>query len=141
MFKNLINSNSVSNLVKSKLLPLTTIRCKSTDHLYGIEQVQYLTMKKKAIIKEESDNIALLEDEDMLSVYLTKKVKRTKTTLDKPIYVPSWENSRMICCHCDINGLDLTYTVLEKNKITECECGYHFKLIDQLEPFSKLQKF
>jgi hypothetical protein len=105
--------------------------------MYGIERVQYILGKKKAIIKDESDHIALLEDDDMLSVYLTTKVRRIQTSEDKPIVVPSWEETRLMCCHCDSEGMDLTYTVLKKNQTVKCDCGYHFKLIDQLDPFSK----
>lgn len=134
MFKNI----SKLNLIRNQLSKSIRKSSNNTDHLYGVEQVQYLTIKKKPVIKQESDNVAFLEDDDMLSVYLTKKVKRTKTTEDKPIYVPSWEKTRVICCHCDLEGLDLNYTILEKNKVTKCECGYHYKLVDQLDPFSRI---
>ena len=107
--------------------------------MYGVEHVRYIVGKKKPKITDELDHIALLEDDDLLSVYLTKKVKRTRTTVDDPIYVPSMNEDRVICCHCDIEGLDLTYTVLKKNQITTCDCGYHFKLIDHPDPFSKVK--
>ena len=129
-----------SNLIRSHLPSVAsrTINSKSSEHQYGVERVRYIVGKRKPKIVDESDNIALLEDEDMLSVYLTKKVQRTETTAETPIYVPSMEDERVICCHCDIEGLDLTYTVLKKNETTKCDCGYHFKLIDHLDPFSKL---
>lgn len=143
MIKNLARSPLLrSNLIRNQLPNVTnrTLNSKSTEHQYGVERVQYLVGKKKPKINEELDNIALLEDEDLLSVYLTKKVKRIKTSLENPIYVPSMNDDRLLCCHCDIEGLDLTYTVLKKNQVTECDCGYHFKLIDHLEPFSMHKK-
>ena len=136
MLRRLIDLKS-SSLIKVNL-PNLIVKRNKTDHLYGVERVQYFTMKKKAKIVDESDNVTALEDDDMLSVYLTKKLKRTQTTEKYPIYVPSWESNRLICCHCDVEGLDLTYTLLKKNEITKCQCSYHFKLIDQLDPFSKL---
>ena len=115
------------------------VNSKSSEHQYGVEHVRYIVPKKKPKITDELDNIGLLEDDDILSVYLTKKVRRTQTTIDTPIYVPSMNDNRVICCHCDIEGLDLTYTVLKKNQIIECGCGYHFKLIGHLDPFSKMK--
>lgn len=140
MITNLVKSTLVkSSLTRGRLPTIAAIRTSFTlksGHLYGVERIQYLTGKRKAIIKEEYENIAVLEDQDMLGVYLMKRVKRMKTTPDKPIYVPAMGDSRLICCHCDVDGLDLTYTMLEKNKIIACDCGYHFKLIDHLDPFA-----
>ena len=47
-----------------------------------------------------------------------------------PILIPATENSRMVGCLCEYDYEEVVWFKLDKGKVSQCECGYYFKLIE-----------
>lgn len=120
---------------------LPAISCRNVGEMADqlSSRPQHIRFEKYHKPKNQMEKLLLLEedDDDVIKMFLTKTIDRKPSTEVKPNLVPSIEANRLIACQCDLEGLDVRFTLLHKDQVQKCDCGHWFKLVDAISPFTK----
>ena len=81
-------------------------------------------MSKRELIARQ------IENDNPFDTYTIKPDAATGIREKYPILIPATENSRMVGCLCEYDFEEVVWFKLDKGKVSQCECGYYFKLIE-----------